>query len=142
MGDIQHIVYITAIIIYTKTTLLIKVLLNLMVDFSLCLLCIATMGRDTPQYRAVLDNLDRLVRNIRGLPEAENHLQRQFREKEWIDITSQVNADELTSLALTKIEMNAENYKVFIDMLNSVTGLQEIVARIRRYHFKSVLICT
>ena len=39
VGDIQHIVYITAIIIYTKTTLLIKVLLNLMVDFSLCLLC-------------------------------------------------------------------------------------------------------
>ena len=102
------------------------------------------MGRDTPQYRAVLDNLDRLVRNIRGIPGAENHLQRQFREKEWIDITSQVNADGLTTLALTKIEMNAENYKVFIDMLNSVTGLQEIVARIiiRRYHFKSVLICT
>ena len=91
-----------------------------------------SMGRDTPQYRAVLDNLDGLVRSIKATPGAENHLQRQFMVKKWIDITTQSNADELITSALSKIEMNAENYKVFIEMLESVTGLQEIIESINR----------
>ena len=90
------------------------------------------MGRDTSQYRAVLENLDGLVRSIKATPGAENHLQRQFMVKEWIDITTKSNADELTTSALSKIETNAENYKVFIKMLESVTGLQDIVALIIR----------
>ena len=45
--------------------------------------------------------------------------------------TQKPNADELITQALRKIESDVKNYDIFIKMLSTVVGLQDIVEKIK-----------
>ena len=94
-----------------------------------------------PQYKAVLENFDSLVKTINATTGALKDLQRQFIMKEWLDMTEQPDADALTTKALGQIQLNSENYNVFIKMLSAVVGLQEVVSKIKStYHMSTKII--
>ena len=87
----------------------------------------AMAARRTPQYLAVQKNLLKLTRSLEGTDRAEKTLLAAFKAEEWLDPLSQAKADGLLSKALSKIENKAENYEVFIQMLQEVSGIKEAV---------------
>ena len=92
-------------------------------------MCIHSLvtGCDTPQYRAVLDNLVTLVKAIEATPGSLGNLQTEFIAKSWFGPTAKPDANDLAILALNKIENNVKNYDMFTEILSSVTGMKQIV---------------
>ena len=89
-------------------------------------------GTGSPQYQAVLQSWDSLVRRLASLDEDSlKGLLRQFQIKQWLSTTTKTDADGLIILALNKIETDANNYKLFIEMLSSVIVLRDIVEKIK-----------
>ena len=84
-------------------------------------------GCDTPQYRAVLDNLITLVKAIEATPGSLENLQTLFKAKSWLGFTAKPDANDLAILALNKIENNVKNCDMFTEILSSVTGMKQIV---------------
>ena len=84
-------------------------------------------GCDTPQYRAVLDNLVILVKAIEATPGSLENLRTEFIAKSWFGPTAKPNANDLAKLVLNKIETNVKNYDMFTEILSSVTGMKQIV---------------
>ena len=89
------------------------------------------MANTTPQYEAVNANWKICVKAISATPGPLADLQTQFKMKYWLDTTQKPNADELITQALGKIESDVKNYDIFIKMLSTVVGLQDIVEKIK-----------
>ena len=87
-------------------------------------------GRRTPQYLAVQENLVMLQRTLRGTDEAEDSLLAIFKSRGWLDQLAKTKADGLIRKALSKIENKVENYELFIEMLQEVSGIDEAVGEI------------
>ena len=85
------------------------------------------LEHDNPQYKAVLENLIPLVRTIEATSGSLEDLQRQFTVKSWLSPTAHTNANGLATLALNRIKTNVKDYDVFMEMLSSVTGMDQIV---------------
>ena len=81
------------------------------------------------------ENLVLLVNTIEATPGSLEALQRQFIAKSWLSPITKTNANELAILALNRIENNVEEYDVFMRMLSSVTGMDQIVDIIEGLHF-------
>ena len=93
----------------------------------------STMGRDTPKYRAVLRNFPPLAKAIEVTPETSENLQRNFIDRSWLSPKAQkINADGLVTLALNRIETSISDYDVLMNMLGSLTGMDEIARKISK----------
>ena len=88
-------------------------------------------GCDTPQYRAVCKNLVPLVSTIKATPQALEDLQTHFKAKFWLSLTAKPDANDLAMQALNRITNNVKDYDVFMEMLSSVTGMDQIVGKIK-----------
>ena len=75
----------------------------------------------------MLERLVPLVNTIEATPGSLEALQRQFIAKSWLSPTAQTNANGLAILALSRIKTNVKDYNVFMKMLCSVTGMDQIV---------------
>ena len=75
----------------------------------------------------MLERLVPLVNTIEATPGSLEALQRQFIVKSWLSPTAQTNANGLAILALSRIKTNVKDYNVFMKMLCSVTGMDQIV---------------
>ena len=89
------------------------------------------LEHDTLQYRAVLEKLVPLVRTIEATPGSLKALQQHFIAKSWLDPITKTNANGLALLALNRIKTNVKDYDVFMGMLSSVTGMDQIVIIIK-----------
>ena len=87
-------------------------------------------ARRAPQYLAVQKNLLKLTRSLEGTDRAEKTLLDAFKAEGWLDQLSQTKANGLLTKALSKIENKAENYEVFIQMLQEVSGIEDAVEMI------------
>ena len=84
---------------------------------------------DTPQYLAVQLYQGELVTALKGA-KAEKSLLTKFKSHGWVaQQANNTEADELITNALATIEMKAENYELFIEMLRklSVKGIRDVV---------------
>ena len=81
-------------------------------------------SRRTPQYLTVQKNLEKLRRVLKATDGAEESLLTIFKSRGWLDQLAQTKADGLLTKALSKIENKAENYGVFIQMLQDA-GIDE-----------------
>ena len=54
----------------------------------------------------------------------------QFKQRSWVGITITATANEMIVLALDRIKKDVRDYRVFIDMLNNVTGMDQVVSSI------------
>ena len=86
-------------------------------------------GHGTPQYLVVQENQGVLGRALKGAG-AEKSLLTEFKSNGWVDQLANMEADELITNALTKIEIKVENYELFIEMLQKVIGIKDAVDKI------------
>ena len=87
-------------------------------------------GRRSPQYLAVQESLEKLRRALKATDGAEESLLTIFKSRGWLDQLAQTKADGLLTKALNKIENKVENYEVFIQMLQEVSGIEDAVEAI------------
>lgn len=89
------------------------------------------MASSDQMYKAVLSHFQQLKNSLRVTPGAEEELLGLFKINEWISFTATATAEQLISLALNRIKNDVNNFKVFIDMLKSITGLKELALGIQ-----------
>ena len=81
----------------------------------------------SPQYKKVLNNKGTIVEALKLTPGATGVLVTKFQEKEWLSITESPTEEKLVNTVLGRIKRNPANYTTFIDMVEDVTGLDQIV---------------
>ena len=91
--------------------------------------CTATFCIHTG-YDRVLSNLVTITRALKLLPSAQAELTQLYQQNKWLDITDEPNADKLVKLALERIKLDPNQYDLFIAMLRSITGLENITCEI------------
>ena len=89
-----------------------------------------TSGKDSPQYKAVLEQLRALVDALKANPDAQSSLQQEFRMKSWLSIGPHTSTDQLIYTALNRIANDVEQYDVFIGMLQSITEMKHMADKI------------
>ena len=88
-------------------------------------------GRDTPEYKAVLETSGSIISTLLATPGSASTLSTKFMEKNWIDITAKPSAKELVVCACAKIELKASEFKTFLEMLNDMAGMSIIVKKLK-----------
>ena len=63
-------------------------------------------------------------------PGAQAKLTQLFQQNRWLDITEKPNAGELVTLALGKIDVDPNQYDLFVSMLRSITGMEDIIHKV------------
>ena len=91
-------------------------------------------GKTTEEYQRVKENMNKLIDAVDLNPGATGRLTNQFIEKKWIDthVNSQVTATDLVKLVIHRIETDAGDYQVFLQMLEdiTVTSLKHILTNL------------
>ena len=63
-------------------------------------------------------------------PGALTELTQLYQQNRWLDITDKPNADELVTLALERIKVDPNEYCLFVAMLRSITGMENIAQKV------------
>ena len=64
-----------------------------------------------------------------------------FKQIEWIGISEKGKAQELIEIAVKQIEYDATKYKMFIDMLKKIAGMDQVVQSIEGKANTNYMIC-
>lgn len=87
-------------------------------------------GKETREYKSVRKNLRTINDHLRVNQGARQSLTEEYEEKEWIGIAYNPAVSEFTGLALNRIENDASQYHIFMDMLRNIKGIDIVVSRI------------
>ena len=88
-------------------------------------------GKKTLEYRKVQANLENTIATLESNRDAKNVLCQKFIQKGWTDARHKTPTDnELMVLVLNRIELSADTYSEFIEMLGNIPGLDLIKKRI------------
>ena len=87
-------------------------------------------SKTTSEYTAVLGHLKQLTESLRAIPGAEEALLVEFKQKSWVGIAIRATAKQLLDLALVRIRKDVRECRVFIDMLNNIEGMDQVVSSI------------
>lgn len=89
-------------------------------------------GKSTPEYKYVLENMEKLKRGIEADNYAKETLCTKFQEARWIDVNAKdISAKSLVTKALDMIERSPTEHETFFKMLNDTTGLQDILPNLK-----------
>ena len=75
-------------------------------------------------------NLTRLRDTLEATPGAVDDLLVHFKQAGWVGISKNATAQQLIENALNRMKYDAPKYTVFIDMLNKMAGMDEVVSSI------------
>ena len=81
----------------------------------------------SPQYKKVLNNKGTIEEALKLTPGATGVLVTKFQEKEWLSITESPTEEKLVKTVLGRIRRNPADLNTFVEMLEDVTGLDQIV---------------
>ena len=94
-------------------------------------------GTQTAEYIKVNANKGRVIETITVTPKAVASLSTKFMEKKWLpNHAKDITEDKLITLALNRIENDADEHELFIKMLNDITGLDQIVTLLNGMSYK------
>ena len=82
------------------------------------------------EYDRVLSNLNAITNILKSLPGAQAKLTQLYQQNQWLEITEKPSADELVTLALGRIELDPNQFVLFVSMLRGITGLDIIADKI------------
>ena len=75
--------------------------------------------------------------------DANQRLRRKFQQERWISVGSNIGGEELVIVALSRIKADAGQFQQFIDMLNDIEGMDQIVKKLTgRYCIYIIFIIT
>ena len=78
-------------------------------------------------YDKVLNVLDDITQALQLNPCARDKLTRLCQQEKWLNIAATPLEGELVKLALKRIEQDASQFDLFIDMLRNIEGMDLIV---------------
>lgn len=86
--------------------------------------------KNSPQYKSVLTNKGKIEQRLRVQPGAKDKLITKLQEKEWLEIGETPTVEAIMNCVLVQLEEDTTapaEYKIFIEMLQGITGLKQIV---------------
>ena len=81
-------------------------------------------------YDRVLSNLVTITKALKLCSSAQAELTQLYQQNKWLDITDKPIAEELVTLALGRIKEDPNQYDLFVAMLRSITGMENIANKI------------
>lgn len=85
---------------------------------------------ESREYKSVLVNLSIIHQHLQMNRIAKESMTLKYQQQEWLSITANPSALDLTAIALNRISTDARQYHIFMDMLKSVVGLDIIEKKI------------
>jgi hypothetical protein len=76
-----------------------------------------TRGEETPQYEAVLQSMEDIIRSLQATSSAREALCTKFQMKRWVNITASSSEKDLVVCALERIRQDPSNYSTLLAML-------------------------
>ena len=86
--------------------------------------------KDTPQYKAVLENIGNITHHLQGNEDAKEDLRLEYIKHEWLAKHASPKASALVEMALGRIELDVDEYEVFIKILKEIAGMGLIVGKL------------
>ena len=83
-------------------------------------------GKETPQYKAVLQSMEDIKRSIKATPSALETLRTKFQMTNWIDYVDKCSEKELVVCALENIRNDSSKYSTFLAMIRDTPGLDTV----------------
>ena len=83
-------------------------------------------GKSSPWYKAVQENLTLISDAIRQAPSALGAVTLKFVEKGWIRGGDNLTPDQICTMALGRIELDANQFGDFVDILKDTRGMDII----------------
>ena len=62
--------------------------------------------------------------------DANQRLRQKFQKERWLSVGSDTGGERLVTVALSRIEIDAGQFQQFIDMLNDIDGMDQIVKKL------------
>ena len=62
--------------------------------------------------------------------DANQRLRQKFQKERWLSVGSDTGGERLVTVALSRIEHDARQFQQFIDMLNDIDGMDQIVKKL------------
>lgn len=97
-------------------------------------------GKSSPSYKAVQGNLTSISDAIRQTPSALGALTLKFVEKGWIRGGDNPTPDQICIMVLGRIELNANEFWNFLDILKDTEGMDIIACTLKCMFTTTVLI--
>ena len=88
-------------------------------------------GKNTPEYKKMLNKMQRVIDALVVTPGAKQQLDVKCKEKSWFTISASVSEGELIEFVLERVNQNADQFDVFLSMLNKIDGMDQVVADLR-----------
>lgn len=87
-------------------------------------------GRNTAEYKKVKENMERFIETIESVQNAVERLTTKFKEAGWLAThANNITANNLIIQVLNRINNDANEHKVFLQMLRGIPGMNQIVTR-------------
>ena len=87
-------------------------------------------GTDTPQYKVVLENIGNITHHLQGNEDAKKDLRLEYIKHKWLAKHARPEASALVEMALGRIELDVNEYEVFIEILKDIAGMGLIVGKL------------
>ena len=84
-------------------------------------------GKDTPQYKAVLKNIENIAHHLLEFEDAKEDLRLKYIKHNWLAKHARPEASALVVMALGRIELDFKEYEEFIAILKEIAGMGLIV---------------
>ena len=88
-------------------------------------------GKDTSEYEIVNKNMEDIINALSSVTEARERLIVKYRGKGWLSQTASPTAGELVCQILERIRQKKSEYRVFMEMLKDIKGLDLVVDELR-----------
>ena len=86
---------------------------------------------DSPQYNSVLENMDAIIKSLEAT-KTTSDLATQFQMNKWAGITANPTAKELVVYALVRIKESEAEFAILMEMMERITGLDQVVTKLRQ----------
>ena len=91
----------------------------------------ASGGKDTAEYKSVLNNLSSITGHLQVNKSASDSLVQKYQEHVWLSTTAKPVEKDLVILALDRIQNDVKQYAVFVSILETITGMDIIVGNLK-----------
>ena len=87
-------------------------------------------GKNTPEYKSVSNNMEDIINALKTVKGAKECLIMKYWGKGWLPQTANPTEDELVSQVLHRISMKTSEFRIFMDMLNNIKGMDLVVDKL------------
>ena len=88
-------------------------------------------GKESRAYKSVLACNTNITDCLKVNKAAKRELNSEYQKRQWISVATTLNEEELVSLVLNRIENDARQYYILMEMLDNIAGMNLIVDNLK-----------